>query len=277
MTARLADISAHITGVGQLSAVVNAMRGIAGARAQQARSHLLAVDRYAATIAAAIGRIVPLARRPDAGGGSRGALIVFAAEQGFAGGLSELVLAAARPEIAAADLMLVGTRGSVVAGERGIRARWKLAMPAHSPGIPKLAGRIMAAVAPAIAAGEIGHLSAIYATHEAGREVQIKRLSLFPLEPAVLPPRPEPPPLLNLSADALLPEFTADYIHAQLCHAALHAFAAENEARMQTMAAAHGQIERTLSTLRAEQRSVRQSEITAEIIELAAGKAAARR
>ena len=71
-------------------------------------------------------------------------------------------------------------------------------------------------------------------------------------------------------------ELTADDLHAQLCNAALHAFAAENEARMEVMAAAHDQIERQLSALHARQQNVRQEEITAEIIELAAGETASR-
>ena len=60
MTERLPDISARIDGIRQLGAVVNAMRGIAAARAQQARSQLVAVDSYSATIALAIGRILAL-------------------------------------------------------------------------------------------------------------------------------------------------------------------------------------------------------------------------
>ena len=66
MTERLADISARIDGVRQLGAVINAMRGIAAARAQQARSQLLAIDSYAATIAAAVGRAMSLTP-PSAG------------------------------------------------------------------------------------------------------------------------------------------------------------------------------------------------------------------
>ena len=81
-------------------------------------------------------------------------------------------------------------------------------------------------------------------------------------------------PLLNLPPAALLRTLTADYLHAQLCHAALQSFAAENEARMEAMAAAHTQTERQLAALQATQRRVRQEEITAEIIELAAGRAA---
>ena len=83
-------------------------------------------------------------------------------------------------------------------------------------------------------------------------------------------------PLLNLPSETLLIELTADYLHEQLCNTALHAFAAENEARMEAMASARSQIERKLSTLLATQRIVRQEEITAEIIELAAGETAGR-
>jgi F-type H+-transporting ATPase subunit gamma len=83
-------------------------------------------------------------------------------------------------------------------------------------------------------------------------------------------------PLLNLAPEVLLIELTADYLHAQLCSAALHAFTAENEARMEAMASARNQIERQLSALQATQRLVRQEEITAEIIELAAGETASR-
>jgi F-type H+-transporting ATPase subunit gamma len=63
-------------------------------------------------------------------------------------------------------------------------------------------------------------------------------------------------------------------MHAQLCRAGLHAFEAENQARMEAMAAARKQVERQLSRLQARQRLVRQEEITAEVVELAAGETA---
>jgi F-type H+-transporting ATPase subunit gamma len=83
-------------------------------------------------------------------------------------------------------------------------------------------------------------------------------------------------PVLNLSPEPLLIELAAGYVHAQLCKTALHAFAAENEARMEAMASAHHQIEHQLTELQSAQRIVRQEEITAEIIELAAGETASR-
>jgi F-type H+-transporting ATPase subunit gamma len=280
MTERLADISARIDGIRQLSAVVNAMRGIAAARAQQARSQLIAVDDYAATIAVAIGRTLALfpSGRPDGARRlTRPALVLFCAEQGFAGAFSERILDAVGADLITSDLFLIGTRGGVVAAERGIAARWKSALPSHSAGVPKLADRIAEALYARIATGETDRLDAIFSEWQPGHGIHVNRHRLFPFNMAQFSRPPDTnAPLLNLAPEALLSELTADYLHAQLCNAALHAFAAENEARMEAMAAAHNQIERQLSALRATQQNVRQEEITAEIIELAAGERASR-
>ncbi len=81
---------------------------------------------------------------------------------------------------------------------------------------------------------------------------------------------------LEMAEADLIEALTADYMHAQLCRAGLHAFAAENEARMEAMEAARCQVERQLASLLAMQRAVRQEEITEEVIELAAGETASR-
>src|SRR5665213_581930 len=109
MTERLSDIAARIEGVRQLGAVVNAMRGIAASRVQQARGQLVAVDHYAATIAAAIGKAVPMvspAVTHAAAQSARAAIVLFCAEQGFAGAFSERVLDAAGTDLASAELFL---------------------------------------------------------------------------------------------------------------------------------------------------------------------------
>jgi F-type H+-transporting ATPase subunit gamma len=281
VTERLADIGARIAGIRQLGAVVNAMRGIAGARAREARGELVAVDSYAATIGGAVGRalaLVPAAHADGRRRSARRALVAFCAEQGFAGAFSERVLDAVRADFPAAELFLIGARGAAVAAERGFAPRWSSAMPSHSSGIPKLADRIVDALYARLAAGAIDRLDAVFTLWKPGRGGQVERRSLFPLDLGAFPrPTNVDRPLLNLSSEALLRDLAAEYIHAQLCHAALHAFAAENEARMEAMAAAHGEIDRQLAALRATERRVRQEEITAEIVELAAGETASRR
>lgn len=279
MTERLADINARIHGIDQLGAVVNAMRGIAAARAQQARSQLAAVDSYAATIAAAIGRVLALAPSPSggtAGRSTRPAVVLFCAEEGFAGAFSERVLDIVGADLTSSELFLIGTRGSAVAAERGIKARWSSPMPSHSPGIPKLADRIAEALYARIGSGEIDRLDAVFSRWKPGQNAHVERRRLFPLDLSTFPRKAADEPLLNLAPAALLQDLTADYLFAQLCEAALHTFSAENEMRMELMAAARNQIEHQLSTLRATQRIVRQEEITAEIIEIAAGETASR-
>ena len=190
MTERLADISARIDGTRQLSAVVNTMRGIAAARAQQARSQLIAVDSYAATIAVAIGRalaLLPTAHPAGARQSTRPALVLFCAEQGFAGAFSERVLAAAGGNLTAYDLFLIGTRGGAVAAERGVIAGWKSPMPSHSPGIPKLADRIAEALYARISTGEIDRLDAIFSQWQPGHGIHVERRCLFPLDMSAFP------------------------------------------------------------------------------------------
>ena len=280
MTDRLADVSARIAGIRQLGAVVNAMRGIAAARAQQARSQVVAVDRYAAAIAAAIGRAVSLmpGRRLEQVRTPGGlALVLFCAEQGFAGAFSQRVLDAAGPDLATAALFVAGTRGGVALAERGIEPGWTGVVPSHSPGLPRLATEIATALYARLATGDIHRLDVIFCQWDPGHGVRIVRQTLLPLDFARFPASAHATaPLVNLAPAELLQELAADYLHAQLCHAALHGFAAENEARMEAMAAAHTQTNRQLTALQATERRVRQEEITAEIIELAAGEAASR-
>ncbi len=227
MTERLADISARIEGIRQLGAVVNAMRGIAAARAQQARAQLAAVDAYASTIAQAIGQTLPIGRRAASDRPARPALVIFCAEQGFAGAFSERVLDSVGADLSDSELFLVGTRGRAVAAERGVAATWDSPMPSHSLGVPKLADRISEALYNRIAAGEIDRLDAAFSQWRPGQAIYIERRRLFPLDMSGFPsPTNAGPPLLNLAPEALLTELTADYVHAQLCKAALHAFAA---------------------------------------------------
>jgi F-type H+-transporting ATPase subunit gamma len=278
MTERLADVSTRIEGVRELGSIVTAMRGIAAARAQQARGQLVAVDAYAETIARGIGRALALAPAlapDDQPSGTRPALVLFCAEQGFAGVFSERVLDLVDVELASSELYLVGDRGATLAAERGIAPYWRSPMPSHSFGVPKFADRIAEALYARIATGKIDRLDAIFNQWRPGEGVHVERRRLFPLDLTVFQCADSAdPPVAYLKPEALLTELTFAYTHAQLCNLALHAFAAENQARMEAMTRANSQIERNLAALLSTQRVVRQEEITSEIVELAAGVSA---
>jgi F-type H+-transporting ATPase subunit gamma len=270
MTERLADISARIEGIRELGAVVNAMKGIAAARAHVARGQVDAVDSYAATIAVAMSRVLgpDIAKTdPDKDkqqdAGNQMGLLVFCAEQGFAGAFSERVLDS------------ISKRGLSIATARGLKPHWSAPLPSHTPGIPKLAGEITTAIYAAVTARRIDCLDVIFTGWQAGRPALVRQ-HLFPIDLANLPPASRDRPLMQLSPSTLIASLGQDYFNAQVCKAALHAFAAENEARMEAMSSAGTQIARELETFQATLRRVRQEAITAEIIELGTGAVTAR-
>jgi F-type H+-transporting ATPase subunit gamma len=279
VTDRLADISDRIDSVRQLGAVVNAMKGIAAARAHIARTQLEAVDDYAATIAAAISSAIGpnTTASEDKTGRNTGrtGLLVFCAEQGFAGAFSERVLESISGDLKAETLFLIGTRGLSIAASRGLAPAWNAAMPSHTPGIPKLADAITKEIYHRVDEGSINGLDVLFTGWKSGRP-EIVRQTLFPVDLSDYPPAAIEQPLTQIPVTTLIDSLGADYFHALVCKAALHAFAAENEARMEAMSSAGSQIERELQTFQATLRRVRQEAITAEIIELGTGAASAR-
>lgn len=276
MTERLADISARIEGVQQLGAVVNAMKGMAAARAHVARTQVGAVDSYAQTIAQAMAQAITTntetTKNMALAKGKTG-LLVFCAEQGFAGAYSERVLDSVDEDLDLDFLFLIGTRGLSVAAARHITPVWHAALPSHTDRIPKLAESITMAIYQKVDDGSIDNLDVLFTTWDSGRPTIFRR-KLFPLDLSELPSVSSEPPLMQLPVAKLMDALGRDYFHAQICKAALHAFAAENEARMEAMTAAGSQIARELKTFQASLRRVRQEAITAEIIELGTGIAA---
>jgi F-type H+-transporting ATPase subunit gamma len=281
MVERLVDIVTQIQNVQQLEAVVTAMRGIAASRAQKGRSLLGGIDSYSKVISSAIGQALSLLppdmvdtrplRRAKRG------LILFCAEQGFAGAFSERVLDAAAGDIVGAICLLAGTRGAVVANERGIKPAWSAPMATQVDAIPSFANRLADALYGYIAAGRIAKVDILFSRSVRGGGIQSDRHSLLPIDFGRFSrPVKRQPPLTTLTPELLLERLAAEYVYAQLCEAAMHAFEAENEARMLATASAKTNIETKLGKLSQRERQLRQGEITTEIIELATGAEASR-
>jgi F-type H+-transporting ATPase subunit gamma len=270
MAERLADISTKIANVRQLNSVITAMRGIAGSHAQQSRALLAGVDAYADVVAQAIGQALQLPPPIDAETASRKsgkALILFCAEQGFAGAYSERVLNAA-PEAAECVLFIVGARGAALAKERGLGAAWSGTMATRVDAVAGLANDLADAFFAQVATGAVTSADMIFSCAVAGG-MSVQRQSLLPVDlRGFARPVTGPPPLTTLQADTLVERLTVEYMFAQLCRAAMRAFAAENEARMLAMSAAKTNVESKLGELAALERRLRQEEITNEIIEL---------
>jgi len=280
MADRLSDIVAQIQNVRQLNAVVTAMRGIAAARAQKGRSMLAGIEAYSEVISRAIGAALNLmpveATAPPAHEHLRRGLILFCAEQGFAGAFSERVFEAAGADADTATNLIIGTRGCGIASERGIKAHWSTAMTTRIEGIPTFANRLAEVLYRYLAHNAFATVDVLFSRSISG-SVRVDRHSLLPIDFARFARSPErEPPLITLAPDLLLERLAAEYIYAQLCQAGMHAFVAENEARMIAMLAAKNNTDIKLDALVRRERRLRQEEITTEIVELAAGAEAAR-
>ncbi|MCA8930171.1 MAG: F0F1 ATP synthase subunit gamma [Alphaproteobacteria bacterium] len=277
MAQRHAQILAQIQNVRQLEAVVTAMRGIAAARAQHCRALLPGIDAYSDVISAAIGQalaLLPQDGAPASTEPTRRGVVAFAAEQGFAGTFAERLLEAVAPDFAGSTVFLVGSRGLTLARERGLEPAWSATLPTHIEALPSLANHLAEALYDRIARGELAAVDLVFA--RAGSDLEIGRHSLLPLSYDLFARASAyAPPLTMLAPERLLQRLSEEYVFAQLYKAAMHAFEAENEARMRAMAAAKTNIATKLSDLTLQERQLRQEEITAEIIELAAGAEAA--
>ncbi len=288
MTERLADIQARKDNVAQLEAVVTAMRGIAAARVQQSRGLLGGIQAYTRVITAAMGQALRLVQmdpapppppKDDRAGPQKDdrAIVVFGAEQGLAGGFSNRVLDTVDAQAAQGLIFMVGTRAAAGARERGMDPHWTCRMASQAGGVPAVGGRIAEALYEQIAKGNVAQAEMIYPRLDEGRKIHVARVPLFPLDFRAFPKSTATIlPLVNLPPGALIEHLTGEYVYAQLCEAAMQAFAAENQARMDAMSAAAENIDRMLDDMGKLENRVRQEEVTAEIVELAAGVAASR-
>lgn len=277
MSERLADVSARIDNVQQLDAVVTAMRGIAAARAQQSRGLLAGIEAYAQSISDGIGLALDLLDSPPsfvADAADRNALVLFCAEQGFAGAFTDRVLEAAGAEAKTAHLIVVGSRGSAIAAERGFLCRWTTSMATQIGAVSAVANRVADALYSGIVGGVFSRACVIFPRLDSDHRILIERVALFPLDIERFRGRARAiPPITTLEPAMLIERLVAEYIFARLSEAAMQAFAAENQARVDAMSSASSNIDRALAELKQRQNQVRQEEVTAEIVELATGAA----
>ena len=282
MSERLSDIVERIDNMHQLDAVVTAMRGIAASHVQQSRALIAGIDAYTAVVSRAIGEALTLttqqAPEPTAKL-RRPGLVLFAAEQGFAGSFSSRIIDEAERtvgvQLGQAHLMMIGTRGIGIAAERGLKPAWTAAMANRIDSVPTVANRIADALFESVAKGEVSEVNVFYCCTDEERSLHVRHTRLLPLELETFHPTgPGIPPLATLPPDVLLARLTDEYIYARLCDAAMHSFAAENEARTQAMSSASNNIDKALNELVQREHNVRQEEITAEILELTVGNEA---
>ncbi len=145
-------------------------------------------------------------------------------------------------------------------------------MTTHVDAIPSLANRLADTLYGYLSTGTIAKVDVLFSTAVSGSGIQIDRHSVLPIDFGRFKrPIEKQAPLATLAPALLLERQAAEYIYAQLCEAAMHAFEAENEAHMLAMASAKTSIDAKLGGLLQREHQLPQKEITTEIVEFAAG------
>nr|WP_319484875.1 FoF1 ATP synthase subunit gamma [uncultured Cohaesibacter sp.] len=279
MAERFSELHARIETVHKLSAVIAAMRGIAASRAQQARQHSDSIRVFADTIGEAIGHA--LALRSDVPqtvtvsdtASVRTTIILIGAEQGFAGSFSERIFEAASDLLSLPhELLVVGDRGMLVAEERKQPVAWSAPMISHPAQATTLANQITEGLYEQLVSDLASKVVVVHAMPGNAEAGHIVRKQLVPFDYSRFSvPDHAIEPMVSLSPRDLLNGLVEEYIFSELVEAVMLSFAAENEARMRAMMAAHDNVKKSLNDLIAQSCRMRQEAITDEIIEISIG------
>ncbi len=277
---RLADIETRLGSLEELERIIGAMRSLASMRVLEAERALGGVRAYAATLATAIADALLLwsdRSTPATSIQPHRALVLCTSEHGFVGGFNERLLEAARSMLAPEDrLLILGTRGSMLAEGRGWRSLASFAAPTRLASVPEAVRGIVTALYRLIARGEIGRAEVVFVRTERGTTPRVETRALFPLSlPHSAGAAARLPPLHHLPPAILLEKLAAEYVFALLTEAATESLASENAARFNAMEAAEDHLSHKLEELGREARQARQEEVTTELLDLVAGSEAA--
>lgn len=277
MSERRADVQSRLATMNELDDVLGAMRGIAAARIQQGERAQVAARAYRAQIGTALARFTPTRAPSRAGSVAPNLAVAFGTDRGFVGALNERVLDAARAT-GATSLVIVGARGLAYAREHGISAVDGGNMSAHLGGLVDVADRVAALLARA-ADQAAGLLTAqvVSPRRTAGGGVEIVRRDLLPVDVDLSDlghdlPAARFEPIMTLPRQELIADIAGEYVHARLYETAAESFVAANAASLEVLQAARSHMEDMLTALRRTENVLRQDEITAEVLELIAGR-----
>lgn len=209
-------------------------------------------------------------------------LVVFGSDHGLCGNYNEALAVVLKRECAARQdgiprLLCVGAKMNDALLDHDLFAEAVLLPPASSEGIGRLAGDIVTRVAK-MADGQLLSRTSVTLVYSERREPGQREpvtLQLLPLAPALL--RAEKRwesrslPDYSMASEALLAALVRSHIFACVSRAGAEAMAAENAARLALMQRAEEAVDERLETVTGELRSVRQTVITDELMDVIAG------
>ena len=213
-------------------------------------------------------------------------LVVFGSDHGLCGSYNEILAeevaahcqAQTGPQTGATPrLLCIGAQMNDALRDQGLAPEAVLLPPASADGIGRLAGDIVTRLAQLSHGQALHRLGVTLAFTQRGehglREPVTQRL--LPLQPSLLQRErrwhSRSLPDYSMSADALLASLIRSHIFASVFRASAEAMVTENAARLALMQQAEQSVDERLEEVQAEMRSVRQTEITNELMDVIIG------
>ncbi|MCY0148547.1 F0F1 ATP synthase subunit gamma [Hoeflea sp. G2-23] len=261
--------------------IVRTMKTISAINAMPYEQAALAIEAYRATVLDGFRAFLhshgplPQTRGPAA----TSVIIAFGSDHGLCGNYNEVLaeqVAAIRDD---ARLICVGAQMQDALAGQGIDAEATLFPPATADGLGRLAGSLITrldAIRGTDPSTDIGVSLVFMQRAGHGQQAPVCQ-RLLPLDPDLMADLAARPwssrslPQFSLPADTILAALIRSHLFAALFGAAAEALVTENAARLARMQQAEQSVDERLAELTAETRSVRQTEITTELLDVIVG------
>lgn len=268
---QLPRLRARISAFGDFHELIRALEALAATHYRAAQEALRVSTKHLKIVNQSIRSISPTDRVATAGApvlrAQTGVVIAVGSEHGFVGAFNERVLdrleAERRP---GEDVILVGRRAVQTAMDRSIIPERDLSMAAHVQSVPGLARRLSIGISWARS------IRIIFSRHrtDTRRSIDCKVID-FGSNGSERSANSLDQPLHHLTLGQLQESLRHDFVFATIAHCLLESLASENATRLASMQAADRNVRDKLAQLGQRERTVRQQEITEELLDILTG------
>jgi len=219
---------------------------------------------------------------PAPSGAAHHAIIVFGSDHGLCGNYNEVLachVAGRLAKIGKTTVVSVGAQMADALRDQGLAPESQFFPPASVDGIERLANQLtqhLDEIRDGRSVGDIA-VSLAYFTRDGANGQRPECTDLLPLDPVLVRNLEGTPwasrslPAFSMPADDLFRALIRNHLFASLFRAAAEALVTENAARLALMQQAEQSVDERLDGLKSEMRSLRQSAITTEILDVIIG------
>lgn len=268
---KLPRLRARIAALTDFHELIRALEALAATHYRAAQDALQVSTRHLEIVTRAIGSL-SLAEPPSGSSAPQpqnraGVMIAVGSEHGFVGAFNERILDRVEAELFEREtLILIGQRGAQIAGERSLKIGRTHAMAAHANSVPTLARQL------SLATSWADTIRIVFSRHqsETGHVVDCRIIDLGSNRPKRVINDLDRP-LHQLQMESLQEGLRHDYLFAAIAHSLLESLSTENATRLASMQAADRNVREKLAQLTRRERTVRQEEITEELLDIVTG------